>query len=107
MGAFRVGRGMAEAQAGQCDDLVAQCADPVLGLPPPLPFDACAGVQCVVPGKAGQVLTIGRVAVSGLLGVAEDSAPCRTARTELGLGSESEIDFKPARKEEHSVDCRA
>ena len=53
MRALSVAGGVAQPGAGEGEDLVAGGADPVFGLPVPVPFNADAGVEGVMPGPGG------------------------------------------------------
>jgi hypothetical protein len=102
---FRVNAGgVPQAKAGQRDHLVADGADPVLGLPPPAPFDAYACVECVVPSKADEVVAGWRTGRFELGGLTENGAPGGSERAEVVRGGEGDVDLQPGGEEEHTVD---
>lgn len=90
MGALCITGGMSEAETGQRDHLVANCADPLLGLPVPAPFDARECVEGVVPGQANKVVVARWFGGHGLNDLTEDAAPGRSEWAELIRGGEPE-----------------
>jgi hypothetical protein len=106
VGTLGVESGVAEAQAGECDDLVAQGADPVFGLPGPAPGDAGPGVQGVMPGVADQRSGPGVREGLERPRTAEERAPLRSARAELRFRGKGQVHFELVGQQEHADGLR-
>ncbi len=82
VGPLRVGGGLSEATARKCQHLVPNAADPVLGLPWLLAFDAAPSVQDVVPRKPDDVSGVRPTGLGPLDRLAEDNTEVRATRAE-------------------------
>ena len=94
-------------QARQADRVVAQRADPVLGVPRLLSGDRDPGVCRMVPAQADQVISI-RLTVLALDWVAEDDVESAIADGAEGAGRRKpEVDLQAVGEEEGPVGRRA
>lgn len=101
--ALCVSRREFEPQAGESQDVVADPTEPVFRLPKSSAFERYPGVQNVVPGKADQVPWIERSGRT-LHRVTEDNPKAPgTARTEVGGGDETQVDFQQLAEQERTV----
>ncbi len=89
---------MSEAQTSKRERVIANGADPVLGLPELSAFDADPRVQYVVPGESDEPMGVGGRDRSILDRLAEDEFKPRPERTELARRHEREVDLEAARK---------
>src|SRR6185436_12381818 len=84
--------------------LVADAADPVLGLPGAAALDAETCPDGVVNTESEQLARRGRRSLRQLDRVAEEQREPRTARTEGGGRREREIDLQAARQQKDPID---
>jgi hypothetical protein len=86
--------GLSQAEAGKGERLVPDAADPVLGLPRLVAFDAAPRMQDVVPGKADQLAGVGEGCRGGQGRLAEDGREARATRAEPVGRGEPEVDLQ-------------
>src|SRR6266542_4178291 len=84
----------AHPPARQCQHLVPNAADPVLGLPWLLAFDAAPSVQDVVPRKPDDVSGVRPTGLGPLDRLAEDNAEVRATRAEPTGRGEPQVDLE-------------
>jgi hypothetical protein len=96
-------RGQAVAQAGQREDMIADPADHVFGLPHPAARDARPRVQPVEPGQAGELGRGRRRGLSPRHRPAGHQPERRGVRAELSLGREGQVDLQGAGQQEDPV----
>ncbi|HEX6306337.1 MAG TPA: hypothetical protein VFZ76_19210 [Anaerolineales bacterium] len=100
-------RRQAAPEAGEAEGVVANAADPVLGVPVATPFDAEAGAQGMVHGVTEEFARRRRLCVGLFHSAAEEQFEFRAASPKLGGGREGEVELQAAREQKDPVDARS
>lgn len=99
-----VDRGQAESKAGQRQRIVPDGADPVLGLPQFVPFNADPSMQNVVPGQPDGVVSVYRRRGRALDRLTENYLEGGPESAKLGGGCTCQIHLKAGGKKEGAID---